>query len=485
MSKIQESCNIPVRSINIAAIKNSKPSKFFVEGQSDTYLVSINDMRDEHLKSVREMATTKGYRIYSKGPRYDCSPYCECFDWKKHQLPCKHMLAVMKKFNITFDDFPDRYRNSPFFKTDFDSFDRRASICDNNHLKNGQKVDNGEEIISNENHIVTDQDLQGVNNEEETINEKVVYSDLVKKTFPKKTALKSCRYLLKQIMDHTYTVRNNEVLEDVEAQLEKILDVLKKNSPSDCGFLFNSSYGGATKTEITSGRKNIKEDQPKQKTEYKEKDNRKEKKATTNKFENINKFAKLPQPRKRKSKFSGRVGRSAEKKKFFGSISITTKAPPKVEIEEELVAVEDDAVYDLPFEDNKEDNIIKIEEYEKDIQVEPPPPKKCCNENSSKASIANNSDTEVSITKCVKPNTSKKRKTRKLKFSEHEKNIIMKNLMLTDESIDLAQQYLKKQFPLFNGLHDIALSEQYGLDVVKRDHPYIQILHTGAVYMCV
>ena len=37
--------------------------------------------------------------------------------------------------------------------------------------------------------------------------------------------------------------------------------------------------------------------------------------------------------------------------------------------------------------------------------------------------------------------------------------------MLPDESIDLAQQLLRKQFPIFGGLQDIALSEHYNLDV--------------------
>ena len=58
--------------------------------------------------------------------------------------------------------------------------------------------------------------------------------------------------------------------------------------------------------------------------------------------------------------------------------------------------------------------------------------------------------------------------------------------MLSDESIDLAQQLLKKQFPIFGGLQDIALSEHYGLDVVKKDKPFIQVLYNGSAHwICV
>ena len=34
------------------------------------------------------------------------------------------MFAVMKKFEMSWESFPERYRDSLFFKTDFDSFDR-------------------------------------------------------------------------------------------------------------------------------------------------------------------------------------------------------------------------------------------------------------------------------------------------------------------------------------------------------------------------
>ena len=54
------------------------------------------------------------------------------------------------------------------------------------------------------------------------------------------------------------------------------------------------------------------------------------------------------------------------------------------------------------------------------------------------------------------------------------------------ESIDLAQQLSKKQFPIFGGLLDIALSEHYDLDVVKKDKPFIQVLYNGSAHwICV
>ena len=48
-------------------------------------------------------------------------PYCECPDWKKFQLLCKHMIAVFTKYDRrSWDDLPDRYKNSPHFCVDND-----------------------------------------------------------------------------------------------------------------------------------------------------------------------------------------------------------------------------------------------------------------------------------------------------------------------------------------------------------------------------
>ena len=58
--------------------------------------------------------------------------------------------------------------------------------------------------------------------------------------------------------------------------------------------------------------------------------------------------------------------------------------------------------------------------------------------------------------------------------------------MLSDESIDLAQQLLDKQFPDLAGFGDIAFTERNGFDVINTAKPFIQILHTGSAHwMCV
>ena len=48
-------------------------------------------------------------------------PSCECFEWKKKQMPCKHMFAVMEHIHETsWESFSPKYKDSAFFKIDFE-----------------------------------------------------------------------------------------------------------------------------------------------------------------------------------------------------------------------------------------------------------------------------------------------------------------------------------------------------------------------------
>ena len=78
------------------------------------------------------------------------------------------------------------------------------------------------------------------------------------------------------------------------------------------------------------------------------------------------------------------------------------------------------------------------------------------------------------------------KKTWSLKLPLYEEKYINNNNMLSDESIDLAQQLLGKQFPDFAGFGDIAVTEKKGFDVINAAKPFTQILHTGSAHwVCV
>ena len=62
---------------------------------------------------------TKGCWYYLSFGDDETIPHCECVDWEKHCLPCKHFLAVFRYFKgWGFEKFPAHYRESPFLTLD-------------------------------------------------------------------------------------------------------------------------------------------------------------------------------------------------------------------------------------------------------------------------------------------------------------------------------------------------------------------------------
>ena len=58
--------------------------------------------------------------------------------------------------------------------------------------------------------------------------------------------------------------------------------------------------------------------------------------------------------------------------------------------------------------------------------------------------------------------------------------------MLSDESINLAQNLLKEQFPELSGFQDTVIGKTQSFDIVKTDGNFIQLLHVGSLHwVCV
>ena len=73
-------------------------------------------------------------------------------------------------------------------------------------------------------------------------------------------------------------------------------------------------------------------------------------------------------------------------------------------------------------------------------------------------------------------------KRRNLLFSLEEKATILNKQMLTDESINIAQNILKKQFPKIAGLQDTVIGKTQAFDIIRNEEKYIQILYAGSFH---
>ena len=73
---------------------------------------------------------------------------------------------------------------------------------------------------------------------------------------------------------------------------------------------------------------------------------------------------------------------------------------------------------------------------------------------------------------------------RNLLFSHREKGLILNNKMLTNESISIAMQILKRRFPETDGLEDTTLGKVHQFSIFR--NKFVQVLHDGGCHwVCV
>ena len=68
-----------------------------------------------------------------------------------------------------------------------------------------------------------------------------------------------------------------------------------------------------------------------------------------------------------------------------------------------------------------------------------------------------------------------------LKFTNEERNIVLQKHMLSDESINLAQNLLKEQFPKISGFQDTVIGKTQSSNIVKTNDKFIQLFHVGSL----
>ena len=136
-------------------------------------------------------------------------PHCECVDWEKHRLPCKHFLAVFRYFKgWGFDKLPTHYTESPFLTLDHDVVSRKEPV---------DKIDEEEAVEDaiQENKVLS----PNVNFDEEP-------SKLPVRPKSCRTWNTKCKEAIKQVTSLTHIVDDTESLKEVYSLLHDCINVL-------------------------------------------------------------------------------------------------------------------------------------------------------------------------------------------------------------------------------------------------------------------
>ena len=125
----------------------------------------------------------------------------------------------MENHNKCWEDFGEKYKNSPFFNIDFSIFTNKIETD-----KTSESKYNNEDMISTA-------------KDEKMPHE---FHELPRKSFPKLTYQSKCREILKQIRDFTYMVHDDEAMEQLQHQLQDSLELISSFATKDGGLAFQS-----------------------------------------------------------------------------------------------------------------------------------------------------------------------------------------------------------------------------------------------------
>eukprot|EP00794_Sanderia_malayensis_P019327 gene19327-21251_t len=160
--------------------------------------------------------------VYSVQLNNNGMPSCDCFDWKQHFLPCKHMFAVMLHMpNHSWEDMPVAYRDTSYFTLDPYCAVTNNTERDNEHdssykFKNISMPSNAsdtevEDVTSLPNPVPCDTtDL------------------IIPSSFAKRSTGASCRDTLDQLKSMTFNIIRQESLEELQKKLQVLLNETKE-----------------------------------------------------------------------------------------------------------------------------------------------------------------------------------------------------------------------------------------------------------------
>ena len=189
-------------------------------------VVIIVDEEKGEFNVRSEQDANKEYRVsFGTDTSPPVLPSCECYDWERNRLPCKHFFAVFAHFpKWSFEQLPDSYKKSPFLTVDefvSPAQQRPAEIDD---LSDSYLTENDFEDPTQSTTCA--------------IKQPVLINELpLKKTFHKTEAARS-REILGQIKNMTYIAegwQDVKLLEKLNVKLEKCLRLLNDSAPKENG----------------------------------------------------------------------------------------------------------------------------------------------------------------------------------------------------------------------------------------------------------
>ena len=118
---------------NLPSWLHDKPKKYIKHCDEKLKLAKeiLKDqiITTENKKFAVKSATSKDVKYNVFFEDEDSYPDCNCVEWKKKLMTCKHVFAVMENISgISWDLFCPQHKNSVFFKIDFEAIGIKEAV---------------------------------------------------------------------------------------------------------------------------------------------------------------------------------------------------------------------------------------------------------------------------------------------------------------------------------------------------------------------
>ncbi|XP_046849612.1 uncharacterized protein LOC124443126 [Xenia sp. Carnegie-2017] len=157
---------------------------------------------------------------------------CDCYDWERHRLPCKHFFAIFKNFPLwSFDKLPKSYTESPFLTVDRIgcTFVMETKPFEVSQCHSDDSLQTVEAPEENEIHVTKDKNIFPT-----------IVAELKRKPSSHRTEAARCRERLGHIKNLTYVAEgwgNGNVLHEVKVKLDECYKILTDVSPKENGLV--------------------------------------------------------------------------------------------------------------------------------------------------------------------------------------------------------------------------------------------------------
>lgn len=205
-------------------------------------LYSVADVEKQSIKvkdNKKGIFEVESQHPNSKGHWYGVSfgddntmPHCECDDWEKNRLPCKHFVMIFQLIDDWgFEKLPLHYRESPFLSLDHELvFLKEAVVHDHDQDDSDDVVTPGED----------NNDMSNT------------ASELPRRNKYTRGWSTKCKESVQQVTSLLHIVDDVETLQEVNALIHQCMDILGTAAKKEEGITLNKPTQNPTRMRRTT-----------------------------------------------------------------------------------------------------------------------------------------------------------------------------------------------------------------------------------------